>query len=96
MTDYSELKRLATKADQNQWCPDWTYQAVRHIDRNVDIECSKHPYDYNGTEVCHHWGRYDGDYVAAASPSVVLAILAELEALRNQKRTYVEIEGDWT
>ena len=60
MTDYSELKRLATKVDSG----DYEFDDVLALGK-------------------------------AASPSVMLAILAELEALRAEYREVSIRAGEW-
>ena len=73
-----DLLKLVPSAGPLPWCKSWVYQSVRHIDRNVDIECfAKDEHDKNGTD-CNRWGRYDGDYVTAATAAAP-RLLAQLE-----------------
>ena len=88
MTDYSELKRLAKGAfdatphnGPDEWCEDWVREAVRYARENAYIRCV--PHDFSPDGVCVPWHVDDGAYIAAANPAVILAILAELEALRT-------------
>ena len=51
------------QADSAPLCPQWTYTAVRHVERNMDIECPAHD-DLDPDDECRRWGRYDGHLIA--------------------------------
>jgi hypothetical protein len=86
------LEAIAEKATP-RICPQWTYSAVRHINRNCDIECY-HPenpdaghdgarFDENGVS---HWGwdRYeDAPWITAmgAQTADPIALLLNLAAI---------------
>ena len=80
MTDYSELKRLAEAAAPGPW-RGYKNSGYVYGPESVVARCG----DFKDKEVARfskeQWGN-DATYIAAASPSVVLAILAELDALR--------------
>lgn len=86
-TRYEELERLAKEASQEQWCKDYCYSAIRHVERNCDIECLSHG---EGEECSRGFGQYDGPYVAAACPETILSLLTEhkqaLELLRERRK----------
>lgn len=49
-----------------EWCPDWMYRVVRHVQRNMSIECPVHE-PWNGPDTsdeCGQPGRYDGPLIA--------------------------------
>ena len=89
MTDYSELKRLAEAATPGPWRwlrfdeDEGAYHSLRdEVDAPVVSAFGVH------TE-----GRIETDdsnaaYIVAASPSVILAILAELDALRANGESF--------
>lgn len=71
-------QKRATEAATGQWCPTWTHQAIRHVQRNVDIDCPDHDDDGGAVgEDCRRFGRYDGKHIAAeANPAHALAEVA--------------------
>jgi hypothetical protein len=86
------LRDLAGKAQHERpWCPEHTYAAVRHVERNVDLDldCPDH-----AGEGCPRFDMYDGRYVALMHPPVALA-LAELidEFIEGDAETHAE--EDW-
>ena len=56
------------------WCVSWTYTAVRHVQRNLDIECSEHEWGTEKEGECNRWGRYAGYHIAGMHPGVALAL----------------------
>lgn len=56
------------------WCPSWAYTAVRHVQRNLDIECSEHEWGTEKEGECNRWGRYAGYHIAGMHPGVALAV----------------------
>ena len=81
MTDYSELKRLAEAATPGPW-------ALDGIAR-VAGDQGAHPNNIAFTAVFDDMPRsaHNAAYIAAANPAVILAILAELDALRVEAET---------
>ncbi len=76
-----ELRYRASAAQhQRPWCPTYTHIAVRHVERNVDldIEHDEHP------DGCDRFGMYDGEYVAMMHPPVALALAAWLEDVADE------------
>lgn len=73
MTDYTELKRAADAASQGHWNQDG-FEV-----QNDDIE------DYRVSR-CNLLA--DAKFIAAANPAVVLALIAENEALRKDAERY--------
>lgn len=51
------VETRASKATKNI-CPHWQKRAIRHVARNVDMECSKHPWDSLESDTCETWDRY--------------------------------------
>lgn len=78
-----KLDDLASGAAPGEWCPDWTYSAIRHVQRNCDIECSKHGDDAGEDDDCLSFGRYDGPYVAYANPDRIRRLIADLREARK-------------
>ena len=66
------------------WCPEWTYTVVRHVERNLDTECTAHPWGSENEGDCNTWGRYAGYHVAGMHPGVALALAAWLDAAWNE------------
>ena len=69
-TDLAELGNV-------NYCPDYMYQALRHVQRNCDLECGTHPWDGPDEDACHSPGRYDGTAIArllAAIPALLAAV----------------------
>jgi len=70
------LREHAEKAQKERpWCPEYTWSAVRHVQRNVEIDCATH--DDRGD--CWSFDMYDGRYVALMHPPVALALAACME-----------------
>ena len=61
------------------WCPEWTWSVVRHVERNLDAECTAHPWGSENEGDCNTWGRYAGYHIAAMHPGVALALADWLE-----------------
>ena len=82
------------------WCPDWTWQAVRHVNRNMDMECPAHPWDSDSEGECNTWGRYAGYHIASWHPGVALAVAdwldyaAEVDDF-NTQRGYSSAAHGW-
>jgi hypothetical protein len=75
------------------WCPDWTWSVVRHVNRNLDAECSKHEWGSENEGECNTWGRYAGYHIAAMHPGVALAVAEWLEteaAMADQRGNSTE------
>jgi hypothetical protein len=74
------LREHAETAQNKQpWCPEYTWSAVRHVQRNCDfLECGYHGADHDAQ--CHSFDMYDGRYVAMMHPPVALALADWLEA----------------
>jgi hypothetical protein len=83
-------EQRARDVAEGPWCPQWVYQAVRHIGRNVDLECADHGYD------CPTWDRYDGAFVAAeANPPHALAEIALWRAMAYEhRRSQIRVTAD--
>lgn len=61
MTDLiARLAALRAECEQRPICEDYAYQAIRHINRNCDMQCESHA---DGSE-CVEWARYDGTALA--------------------------------
>ena len=61
MTDLiARLTALRGECEQRPICEDYAYQAIRHINRNCDMQCESHA---DGSE-CVEWDRYDGTALA--------------------------------
>lgn len=81
----AKIREVASAAiytsKEMQWCPDYLFRAMRHVQRNCDVCCSKHePFDGPDTRhECVQPTRESGTYVALMSPIVGLAIADLLE-----------------
>lgn len=72
------------------WCPDWMASAIRHLDKNCDLDCfaDGHSYDarhsVSGEVVaCNRPGRYDGNSLAIIRNNIERLIeLAKLGAVK--------------
>ena len=63
------------------WCPEWTYGVVRHVQRNMDSDCTAHPWGTEREGDCNQWGRHAGYHIAAWSPAVALAVADWLDKI---------------
>lgn len=80
MTDYTELKRLAEAQPVKEWSRDSGRQpSMRGRELMFCVEGPEGVSDYED------WGftRSAASYIAAASPSTILALIAEIEALKG-------------
>lgn len=59
--DYLTLVRH--RLTKSQYCRDYLYAGIRHLQRNCDVECPEHG---NTDEECIRPTRYDGDRIADA------------------------------
>lgn len=78
-------------AGDESWCPDWTYEAVRHVQRNMDIECPVHQ-PWNGPDridECGRWGRYDGRFIAT-----MRQVAPTLPKILTELATLIDLLGD--
>lgn len=72
------LREMAGKAQSREpWCAEYTWSAVRHVQRNCEIECGLHGDVDDGQ--CSSFDMYDGRYVALMHPPVALALADLLE-----------------
>jgi hypothetical protein len=74
MTQYTELKRLAEAATAGPW------SKALYADDCYEIESA------NSEQVAEAYGLNDAAYIAAASPDVVLSMIAEIDTLRTQNQ----------
>src|SRR5690606_11345387 len=82
--DLEELIRLASKAETpSPWeATQWGYEEpfmVRHVSEEVI---------YLGSDVIAEFSKGDAEFIAAANPGTVLALVAELRTLRNTVKDY--------
>lgn len=63
------------------WCPAWTYGIVRHVQRNMDSDCTEHPWGSEHEGDCNQWGRYAGYHIASWHPGVALAVADWLDKI---------------
>ena len=83
--DRAEHAVLCDSIAPAPWCVSYCYGAIRHVIRNCEDICSEHdgfgkgPEDW---ERCKRPGKYDGEFVAAASWGypAALALIDTLEA----------------
>lgn len=60
------------------WCPAYAYAAIRHVERNVDLDidpCDDHGHDHG------MFGRYAGPYMVMMQPSVAMALANLLDEI---------------
>lgn len=87
------LRAHAEEAQHRQpWCSDYTWSAVRHVQRNCDfVECDTHGTDPEAA--CGQFDMYDGRYVALMHPPVALALAELLEDIAAYKELNPAIPG---
>jgi hypothetical protein len=87
-TAAEKLRALASKATTGI-CPDWIYNAVRHVARNCQIECSHDDHqDWEQPE----WDRYaDSPFISAMHPRVGLALADWLDETARNAEPFGEI-----
>lgn len=84
MSDHSELKRLAEAATPGPWAYDGSYVCpARTEDGTTYVELWRSIAD------CHQ--PENTKFIAAANPAAVLALIAEVESLREHKQLLVDL-----
>lgn len=88
MSDHSELKKLAEYATPGPW-------VAQHP--NAGQRGSEVASEGGLNQVCADLGPSNALYIAAANPAAVLALIAEVEALRKDAERYkwLSAEGNW-
>jgi len=73
----ASIRKLATEANPGPWCTSYAYAAIRHVQRNcdIDVECDRHA----DRDDCLSFGMYDGPYVAMWHPGVAELVAAVLD-----------------
>lgn len=74
-----EIKGRLKAISPAPWCKEYCYSAIRHVERNCDIECGED----HGDEMCNRFGRYDGKAIAQF-PEDIAFLLAEIERLEGE------------
>lgn len=83
-----ELREIDTILSK-EWCDDWLYAGIRHLDKNCDfIEC----YEEHSRSECSRPARHDGAHIAQMRKgfSELLELVGELEARLNIRTNYGE------
>lgn len=91
MGNWDELKRLAEKATSGPWRA-IDYGSYDGSEECWYVETSAGPADIfdcmDGTIEPNHWnparGKADMQFIAAANPAAILALIAEVECLRKE------------
>ena len=78
--DLKRLEELDANAAPAPWSVDYMYGAIRHVQRNVDLEAFCDPSDIKDTE--HTPGRYDGTFLGELR-NMLPGLLARLKAAEN-------------
>ena len=93
MTDIADLvaklDALRANAEQRPICPEYAYQAIRHINRNCDMYCAL---DHEDGSECVEWDRYDGPAVVTLwnNWAQLRAIVVAAQALNSAVLRYME------
>ena len=89
----AKLRALATPIQPaslaDSWCPGYAHAAIRHVERNVDLDidpCPDHGNDHG------MFSRYAGLYVALMHPPVALALADWLDLQAQAEDGRVEQE----
>lgn len=82
-----EKEALAKEESDPDWCPDYLHSAIRHVQRNCDIDCYAHD-DPAGWSNCGQPDRYAGTFIADNDPKYVLADIAA-------KRKIIKMSTAW-
>ena len=91
MTDYSELKRLAEAATRGGWTAGHykrTPTVFWEKDNGTTPIATVHDLAISGGDYKNDSGEDNCKFIAAANPAVILAILAELDALRDENKRF--------
>lgn len=87
MTDYSELKKLAEKASPGPWWIDshgMTMMSMPKLEVVFNHPAQSIAVRNEETGNLSHWRNdWDASYIATANPKTILALIAEVEALRK-------------
>lgn len=86
MADYSELKRLAEGATHSKWSTSGSYVAPTREDALGTI------YVEDWCSIALVPGERNREFIAAANPAAVLALIAQVEALQGLYRMHQETE----
>lgn len=90
MTDYSELKMLAEKASPGPWWIDshgMTMMSMPNLEVVFSHPAKSIAVRNEETGNLSHWRNdWDASYIATANPKTILALLAEIEALRRERK----------
>lgn len=90
MSRLDDIKHRAEKFAN--LCPDYMYRAIRHVERNCDIECAREELDENHD--CIRPDRYDGEAMAVAL-SDLAALVAVAEEVQRIRDTMLHEAGKW-
>lgn len=77
--DLARIEALAKAATAGEWSKDWLYGALRHINRNVDMDAFFDGDPYTTA----HPEKTDAEYIAAMHPQQALALIEEVRRLRK-------------
>lgn len=85
--------RERAEAATDHVCPDWTRQAVRHIARNCEIECSHEgvpdPVHHDAAGEPNQWSRYDdAAHIASWHPAAARAVADWLDQVANDEPSW--------
>ena len=96
MTDYSELKMLAEKATPGPWWIDshgMTMMSMSQLEVVFNHPAQSIAVRNEETGNLSHWRNgWDASYIATANPKTILALLAEIEALRRERKGKVHCD----
>ena len=97
MSTNTALEQIKTRAEKfADLCPDYMYRAIRHLERNCDVECEAAEEDEN--HVCNHPDRYEGEDMAKVLADVpkLLAALEAVEEVAQQLEATYPSGGIWS
>lgn len=81
-----KIKSLLSEISPWPWCEDYCYEAIRHVQRNCDIECLEH----EDLDKCKSFGKYDGSFISKA-PEIIDQLLRQNEILRKALEFYSDV-----
>ena len=82
-TEVRESLERGYEPDPGPWCQEWLRTVIRHVTRDMDIDCPDH--DRDG-EPCPRPGRWSGLAMHRWTPEATMAVADLLEVVATEHR----------
>lgn len=81
----TDIKTLLEEISPWPWCESYTYNAIRHVERNCDLECDAETHPPAGE--CKHFDKNDGTLISKM-PEIISQLLKQIEVAREALEFY--------